>query len=145
MDLSDGMSPEQELAQFNAFVADASEPLAWLYLGAKPVAQSVRAGTTAAYSVIAAQHGLPAEPVTLALAGQPPETRAQFEPNPILPPGDSRLWITTMAATGAGTYPLTVTGTTGSMTATLALTMTIVPPHAGLSPVAYLPLVVDGQ
>ena len=89
--------------------------------------------------------GGPDQPVTLALAGQPSGASARFEPNPVLPPGASRLSIVTTDSTETGTYSLIVTGTAGSVIATVDLTLIVRPPDAELSFKAYLPLVVRRQ
>ena len=134
INLDDRLTAEEELAQFNAFVADASAPgTVTLSLAAEPDARAVAAGGTAVYSVTAVMRGGPDQPVTLALAGQPSGASARFEPDPVLPPGASRLSIATTATTAAGTYPLTVTGAADSVTAALPLTLTVQPPAEGIT------------
>jgi hypothetical protein len=143
IDLDDSLSVEEELAQFNVFVADSSAPSpVTLALAAEPAGQAVQVGQTAAYTVSAAIHGGYVRPVGLALSGLPSETTIGFDPNPILPLDASRLTVTTTASTETGTYPLIVTGTADPVTATVTLTLTIRPPGTEYPFKGYLPLVL---
>lgn len=82
-------------------------------------------GETATYNLsLTASEGF-AAPVTLTLQGAPVGTSVSFEPNPVIPPGSSQLYITTTASTTAATYVMTVTGTSGALTNTAGLTLTV--------------------
>jgi hypothetical protein len=84
-------------------------------------------GETANYTLsLTASKGL-TMPVTLALQGAPAGAVASFDPNPLTPPGASQLHITTTVSTVIGTYAMTVTASTGQMTDTTFLTLTINP------------------
>lgn len=63
--------------------------------------------------------------VNLSLEGLPSGTTAGFVPNPVVAPGTSQLTINATNAT-IGSHPLTLTGNSGSITHTLALTLNVV-------------------
>jgi hypothetical protein len=143
VDLDDRLTVEEELAQFNVFVADASAPpRVTLALAAEPAARTIQAGQSAVYTVSAAIHGGYARPVGLALAGLPSGTTIGFNPNPVLPLDASRLTVSTTAATMTGTYPLALTGTADPVTATAELTLIIRPPDLEYPFKGYLPLML---
>jgi hypothetical protein len=109
-----------------------------LYLLAQPAVRTILPGDSAAYTLsVTASEDFTA-PVTLSLQGAPSGTEmfASFDPNPVTPPGNSQLHITTAASTRAGTYTMTVTGVSGQISATTSLTLIVEP--ASVSPVLYL-------
>jgi hypothetical protein len=139
IDLDDGFTAEEELAQLNAFVADASDQQDFaLALVAEPDSRTVQRGESTAFRVSATIRGSYTRPVTFTLVGRPSETDVWFDVNPVIPPGSSDLYITTAASTVVGTYPLTIVGSTASSTGTANVTLSIV----DCSFNAYLPLVV---
>jgi len=126
IDLDDSLTVEEELAQFNVFVADASAPSSVkLILAAEQSTQAIPVGQTGGYAVSAAIVGGYARPIELALAGLPSETTSRFDPNPVLPLATSQVTITTTASTVRGTYPLLLTAAAGPVTATKELTLII--------------------
>jgi hypothetical protein len=136
IDLDDRLTAEEELAQFNVFVADASAPQeVTLSLTVEPAAHAIQIGQTAVYTLSPVIDGGYARPVTLTLSGAPSETAASFVPNPVVPPETSSLTITTTSSTITGTYLMTVTGTAGALTDTVHLTLGVSSeiPHFALS------------
>ena len=94
-------------------------------------------GWSTAYTVlITATDGF-SEPVCLAVSGVPSDAQATFTVNPMTPTGLSMLLITTTAATPLGDYGMTITGTAGTLSHTVPVTLTIVAPRR-----VYLPLVM---
>jgi hypothetical protein len=119
IDLDDSFTADEEQAQFNVFVADAlAPPSVTLYLTAEPASCTVQPGQTAVYTLSSVINGGYARPVTLTLSGVPSEAMASFDPNPVIPPGTSQLHVTTTASIAAGTYGMTVAGTSGVLTDT---------------------------
>jgi hypothetical protein len=124
IDLDDGLTVDEEQAQFNVFVADASAPPdVTLSLTAEPTSRAIQVGQTAAYTLSPVINGGYVRPVTFALSGAPAETIVSLAPNPVVPPGTSRLYITTTASTATGTYTMTVTGSADQVTDTTSLTL----------------------
>jgi hypothetical protein len=96
---------------------------AWISVVAVEDAAYIYPGETATYTLwLTASKGL-AEAVVLSLQGAPSATSVSFQPNPVIPPGSSELYITTTASTAVGTYAMTVTGTSGVLTDTANLTL----------------------
>jgi len=128
VDLDDSLTVDEEQAQFNVFVADASAPPdVTLSLTAEPTSRAIQIGQTAVYTLSPAINGGYIRPVTLTLSGAPPETIVSFDPNPVIPPGTSHLYITTTASTVTGTYAMIVTGTSRVLTDTANLILTVAP------------------
>lgn len=141
IDLDDSLTVDEEQAQFNVFVADASAPPdVTLSLTAEPVSRTVLPGDTTTSTIsVTASEGF-TSPVILTSQGAPSETTFSFTPNPVTPPGTSQLYITTTASTAAGTYAMTVTGTAGVLTDTANLTLIV----ASAAPdfIYYLPIIL---
>jgi hypothetical protein len=75
----------------------------------------VYASKTAAYALqLAALNGFDS-PVTLSVDGLPESATAEFDANPITPPGTANLTIQTSGDTPVGDYPLTLTGSGGGV------------------------------
>jgi hypothetical protein len=64
--------------------------------------------------------------VNLAVSGLPSGVTASFSPNPTT--GNSTLTLTASSSTAIGQYPLTVTGTSGSLTATANISLGVYAP-----------------
>jgi hypothetical protein len=140
IDLDDRLTPEQETAQFNAFVVDVDEsPSVTLSLTASPGSQIVLPGETARYAVSVTVTGGPAQPVALTLAGQPSGAQVHFAPNPVGPPGASQLTIATTSLTAPRAYPLTLTGTTDSAAASQLLDLSVRSATGEVPSITYLP------
>lgn len=80
--------------------------------------------------------------IALSVSGLPSGVAASFSPNPVAAPY-STLVLTVSGSTPLGQYPLTVTGTSGSITQTTTLTLTVGVPSFSLS--AYGLTVGQGQ
>jgi hypothetical protein len=95
-----------------------------------PTSATVTAGNDASYVLtLTARNGF-SSGVSLACSSMPSGTNCSFSPaNPVTPtsPGTSEIvTVSTASTTSAGTYPLTVTGTSGSLTPqTITLTLTV--------------------
>jgi subtilisin family serine protease len=95
-------------------------------LSATPASQNVVAGAGATYTVGAASLNGFAGDVALSLTGLPSGVgTASFSPPVIAGAGSSQLTVTTLPAAPGGTYPLTITGTAGGLTHTVAVTLVV--------------------
>ena len=90
-------------------------------ISATPASRTVLLGASATYSVVISPTGGFADPVTLGAGGLPANSTAVFSPNPAN--GSSTLTITTSANTPAGSYPVTITGVSGSLTHSASVTL----------------------
>ncbi|MEP7043172.1 MAG: S8 family serine peptidase [Dokdonella sp.] len=101
---------------------------------AQPAAQ-VCSGGEVAMAIHLGQVGSFADPVSLSASGVPNGSNASFNPNPATPPDNPTLTIVAQASATPGTYPLTITGTAGSITKSLGIDLGIydvVPPAPAL-------------
>jgi subtilisin family serine protease len=94
-------------------------------LTAAPGSQPVTAGNAANYSVTVTPDAGFSGSVSLAVSGLPAGATAAFSPNPVAvsAPASSTLTITTGAGTTAGTYTLTIIGTSSSITRTAVVSL----------------------
>lgn len=105
----------------NRFINGA--PLGDFALAASPTSRSVTAGGPASYGITITPSNGFAGSVSLSVAGLPAGASGTFNPNPGT--SSSTLSITTTASAAPGTYNLTVTGTSGSLTHTIPLTLIV--------------------
>jgi len=83
-------------------------------LSASPASQSVVQGASTSYTVN--DHAFPVDllgVVTLSASGLPAGAAASFAPNPAT--STSTMSVTTSSTTPTGSYPLTITGTSGTL------------------------------
>ena len=94
-------------------------------LAATPSSNSAAQGTTAGYTVtVGALAGFTGS-VGLSITGLPSGANATFSPQTINSSGSSTLTVSTNAATPAGTYTLTIRGTSGPWTRTVNVTLVV--------------------
>src|SRR5204863_371470 len=112
-------------------------------LSATPPSQTVVQGAAGNYSVTITPTGGFTAAVTFSVSGLPAGATGSFTPNPAT--GASTLAVTTIASTPAGTYPLTLTGVSGTLTHTTTLSLTVnAPPDSTLSATPPSQAVVQG-
>jgi hypothetical protein len=97
-------------------------------VSATPSTQTVGAGSGTSYTVTAtAQNGFTGS-IGLAVSGQPTGATVGFTPASISNSGSSVLSITTLAGTTVGTYPLTITATSGALSHTASASLVVTAP-----------------
>jgi hypothetical protein len=84
-------------------------------ISSAPASQTVTAGQTAAYSATVAPTGGFTGTVSFAVSGLPTGAIANFSPSSVSNGGTTAVSISTTAATPIGSYPLTITATSGSL------------------------------
>jgi uncharacterized repeat protein (TIGR01451 family) len=98
-------------------------------LGVTPSTQTALQGNNASYTVSLTPSSGFTGPVTLSLSGNPAGTTISFNPQPVnltdAAQKSSTLTIGVTPAAPIGTYPLTITGTSGSLTHTTTTTLVI--------------------
>ena len=97
-------------------------------ISATPASRSVAAGTGANYAVAGSALNGFTGTVSLSLSGLPASVGATFTPATIATAGTSQLAISTSASVTPGSYPLTVSATSGSITHTAAVTLVVTAP-----------------
>jgi subtilisin family serine protease len=94
-------------------------------LSATPASQTVTQGGSTTYTVNISPSGGFTGAVSLSAAGLPTGASASFSPNPAT--ASSAMTVGTGAATPPGSYPLTITGVSGTLTRTTSVTLAISP------------------
>jgi hypothetical protein len=98
-------------------------------LSASPASQSVVQGASTTYTVTITPSGGFTGSVTFSASGLPAGAAAAFAPNPAT--STSTLTVTTATTTPAGTYPLTITGVSGTLSHTASVTLVVTVPVSG--------------
>jgi PKD repeat protein len=128
------LSPSEIQTDMNAAVG-APAPTPDFSIAGTPSTRTVaRGGSTSYTASVTALNGFTGT-VTLSVSGLPAGATPTFTPATVNGAGSSTLTIATGATTAAGSYPLTITGTSGSQTRNASVTMTVTappPPSAGL-------------
>ncbi len=107
-------------------IIPAAPPTPDFTLSAAPGSQTVTAGNSTSYSAtVTAVNGFSGS-VALSVSGVPAGATATFNPASLSGAGSSTLTIATGTA-AAGTYPLTITGSSGTMTHSASVTLVINP------------------
>src|SRR2546428_9565106 len=93
-------------------------------LAAPPPTHSVPAGSgdTASYSVTVTPSGAVAGTVTLGASGLPSGATASFNPPSITASGSSTMTITSSSSTPTGSFPVSISGTSGGLIHTVSVT-----------------------
>ena len=112
-----------EWATFVAQLTLAAATAADYSLSVAPASQTVVAGNSASYTVTITPSGGFAGQVNLTIGGLPGGATGTFNPNPAT--SSSMLTVSTGNTTPAGTYTLTLTGTSGSLSHTASATLMV--------------------
>jgi kumamolisin len=94
-------------------------------LSASPASVSVVRGNAGSSTITSAVAGGFGGAITLSASGQPTGVTVGFGTNPINGAGSSSMSITVGSSVAAGTYPITVTGTSGSIIETTTVNLTV--------------------
>jgi uncharacterized membrane protein len=94
-------------------------------VSAAPASQSVTQGNNTSYTVnVAASNGF-AGTVGLSVTGLPQGATGSFNPTSIMTSGSSTLTVSTSSTTPVGSYPLTITATSGTLVHTATVTLVV--------------------
>jgi uncharacterized membrane protein len=94
-------------------------------LSSSPSSLTVDQGSGATYTVNVSYSGGFAGTVDLSASGLPTGASATFSPTSLTAPGSSTMSVTTGSGTPAGTYSITITGTSGSVSQTATATLVV--------------------
>jgi hypothetical protein len=95
-------------------------------LSSSPSSRSISAGASTSYAISITQTGGFSGQVSLSVSGLPSGATGSFTPNPTA--ASSSLAVTTSGSVAIGTYPLTVTAVSGTLTHTMTLSLVVTPP-----------------
>jgi hypothetical protein len=108
-------------------------PPADFSLTATPSSQTAVAGSSSTFTVSTGSLNGFTGNETLAVAGLPAGVTATVSPNPILGAGTSTLTVNLPANVVAGNYPITITGTSGVLSHTVQVNLSITAPDFTIS------------
>jgi len=94
-------------------------------LTATPASRTVVAGTGTTYTATVTVGTGFSGTVAFSVSGLPPGTTASFNPTSVNTSGSTTLSVSTSASTPLGTYPLTITGTSGPITHSVNVTLIV--------------------
>jgi hypothetical protein len=94
-------------------------------VSANPTSVSVTQGGSGTSTITVTSINGFASPVTLSAAGLPGGVTAGFSVNPVTPTGNSVLTFTASPTASTGTFPVTVTGTSGSLVRSANINLTV--------------------
>jgi uncharacterized membrane protein len=111
-----------------------------------PSSQTVVQGGVTSYTVSLARTGGFTGSVALSASGLPPSTIASFAPSSLTPGHDSStLSLNTGTSTPAGTYTVTITGTSGALQHTAAVTVVVLKPDFSIAASPSLQEISQGE
>jgi len=110
-------------------------------ISASPASQSVTQGGSTSYTTTVTSVNGFSSATTLSVSGLPTGAAGSFSPNPVTPPANgsssSTLAVTTSTSTPAGTYTLTITGTSGALSHGTTVTLVVNPTGGGSQVLTY--------
>ncbi len=112
-------------------------------LSANPTAVSVAQGSSGSSTITSTTTGGFDSAVTLSATGQPTGVTVTFNPTSITGNGTSTMTMAVASTTVAGTYPITVKGTSGSTVETTTVTLTVTSSTKGSFTLAIAPKTVS--
>lgn len=120
-------------------------PLPDFTLAISPTGQAVAQGQVVTYTVaVTALHGFH-EPVTLTVAGLPPDVQAAWSENPVTPTRAVALAISAGSGAPTGTLTGTVHAVAGLLSQSLNFTLTVAPPTCLLYPLIIPTSAISGS
>jgi kumamolisin len=130
-DLVTGWGSPNGTGLINALAPTSTSPN--FTISASPASVSVVQGNNGTSTITTAVSGGFNSAIALSATGQPTGVTVSFSPTSIAAPGSgtSTMTIAVASTTAAGTYPITVTGTGGSVTQTATVTLTVTTVAAG--------------
>jgi Domain of unknown function (DUF1929)/Glyoxal oxidase N-terminus len=93
-----------------------------------PSSRTIVQGSSTTYTVTVTSSNGFAGTVSLSASGLPSGATASFNPATVNGSGSSTLTVTTLASTAAGSYPITITATSGALTHTASVTLVVTVP-----------------
>jgi len=95
-------------------------------LSASPASVTITRGSGASYNVTVTPSGGFSGNVALSVSGVPAHCTASFSPPTLASSGSSALKVTASKSQKSGTFPLTITGSSGGLTRSVSVSLTIV-------------------
>lgn len=115
-------------------------------LSVTPDSQAIMIGGSASYTVNATPSGIFSDGINLNADGLPTGVSASFVPNQVSGAAGSTMTLTSDGTTPAGTYIITIVGTSGNLSHSLKLTLAVNPSTdngPGVGPALFTPPVIS--
>ncbi len=122
-----------------AALAGSSSSTPGFSLSASPGSVSVVQGNSGNVTITSTVSGGFDSAVTLSASGQPSGVTVSFSPTSITGTGSSTMTITVTSTVAAGTYGITVTGTSGATTETTSVSLTVTTASSGTFTISVSP------
>jgi len=129
-DLATGWGSPNGSGLLNALAGSASTQPGYS-LSASPGAVSILQGNSGSSTITSTVTGGFNSAIALSASGQPSGVTVTFNPASITGAGSSTMSIIVASTAAAGTYPITVTGTSGTTTETTTVSLTVTAPSQG--------------
>jgi hypothetical protein len=110
---------------FSSFMATDGSPSPSFTVSMTPASQTVAPGTNTVYTITMTPSSGFTGVASLIASGLPAGATANFNPSSITTAGMSTLTVTTPSSTPAGSYPLTITGTSARLSQTATATLVV--------------------
>jgi hypothetical protein len=110
---------------FNMTLQVTGAPVGDFTVSAAPPSQSVKKGLSTSYTVTVTSSGGFNGVVTFGVSGLPANATATFNPPSVTGSGPSTMTVATKKSTPKGTFVLTISGTSGSLTHTTTVTLIV--------------------
>jgi len=94
-------------------------------LTASPTSRNVKRGNSTSYSITVTPQGGFTGVVTFSITGLPAGTTASFSPSSVTTSGTTKLTVNTSRSAPGGTFTLTVSGVSGSLSASTTVSLTL--------------------
>jgi hypothetical protein len=120
------------VASFSFPSCTSAGPTPGFYLTVNPASRSVPKGSSTTYSITVNPTGGFTGDVNFTATGLPPGATASLNPLFVATSGSSTLTVTTSAATPEGSYPITVTATSGSLSRSTIVTLAVYTPASAI-------------
>lgn len=127
-------STAQTLNDLWEYVPSSPSPVPSYSISASPLSDTVAVGASGTSTIAVVAGGGFNSAVTLAASGQPAGVTVTFSSTSISAPGASKMTMTIGSSVAAGTYPITVTGASGSTLQSVVVTLIVTAPRVLVTP-----------
>jgi subtilase family serine protease len=130
-DLATGWGSPNGAGLINALAGNSSTP--GFFLSASPASSMVARGSSGTFTITSTATDGFNSPINLSASGQPTGVAVSFSPTSISATDSSTMKMTVAASTASGMHTITVIGTSGSITETTTIFLTVTAPLTSIA------------